>query len=155
MFNKIMEDRKMNLVRIHRPAERYYANHLVNDLFDQLWNTDRSVNTCATKPAANIFETEKNFKLELLVPGYDKNEIEILVEKDQLIVKSEYKNAEKPEYKYSHYEFTKTGFERRYRLSEKLDAEGISAEFSNGILTITIPKQEEENQKVVRKIEIA
>lgn len=149
-----MEDRKMNLVRIHKPAERFYANHLVNDLFDQLWNTDRITNTCVTKPAANIFETEENFKLELLVPGYEKNEIEILVEKNQLIIKSEYKEAEKTDYKYSHFEFSKTGFEKRYRLSEKLDAEGISAEFKNGILTITIPKLEEENQKLVRKVEI-
>lgn len=149
-----MEDRKMNLVRIHKPAERFYANHLVNDLFDQLWNTDRTTNTCVTKPAANIFETEENFKLELLVPGYEKNEIEILVEKNQLVIKSEYKEAEKTDYKYSHFEFSKTGFEKRYRLSEKLDAEGISAEFKNGILTITIPKLEEENQKLVRKVEI-
>lgn len=150
-----MEDSKMNLVRIHKPADRYYTNHLVNDLFEQLWNTDRALNTCTSKPAANIYETEENFKLELLVPGYDKNEIEILVEKDQLIIKSDYKSTENPEYKYSRFEFTKTGFERRYKLSDKLNAEEISAEFKNGILTLTIPKLEEANQKLVRKIEIA
>ncbi len=144
----------MNLVRVHKPAERFYVNHLVNDLFDQIWNTDREVNSCNEKPAANIYETEDNFKLELLVPGYDKNEIEILVEKDQLVIKGEYKETEKPEYKYSHVEFTKGGFEKRYQLSEKLNTEAISAEFKNGILTIILPKPEENKQKLTRKIEI-
>ena len=144
----------MNLVRVHRPAERFYANHLVNDLFDQLWNTDREVNSCYGKPAANIYETEDNFKLELLVPGYDKNEIEIIIEKDHLVIKSEQTEPEKTEYKYSHIEFTKRGFEKRYRLSEKLNTEAISAEFKNGILTVTLPKLEESKQKLTRKIEI-
>lgn len=144
----------MNLVRFHRPAERFYANQLVNDLFDQLWNTDRAVNNCFSAPVANIYETEENFRIELQVPGFDKNEIEISVEKDMLIVKSDYKDAEKQEYKYAHVEFAKRGFERRYRLSEKLNTEAISADFKNGILTITLPKLKEENQKLVRKIEI-
>ncbi|MDX9882403.1 MAG: Hsp20/alpha crystallin family protein [Prolixibacteraceae bacterium] len=144
----------MNLVRFHRPAEHYYANQLVNDLFDQLWNTDRIVTNCASKPAVNIYETAKDFRLELLVPGFDKNEIEILVEKDQLIVKSDYKNPDSQEYNYAHVEFVKKSFEKRYKLSEKLNKEAVYAEFKNGILTITLPKLEEENQKLVRKIEI-
>jgi len=143
----------MNLVTIHKPAE-YYANHLVNNLFDQLWNTDRVATPCK-KPAANIFETEDNFELELLIPGYDKNEIKITVDKDQLIIKSDYKEAEKTKYQYSHVEFTKRGFETRYGLSDNLKTEAISAEFNNGILTITIPKLKEADQKPVQKIEIS
>ncbi len=144
----------MNVVRFHKPAEHFYANQLVNDLFNQFCNTGCVENSCTSKPAANIFETEENFRLELLVPGFSKNEIEISVENNYLIVKSDYKDASKPEYKYTHVEFAKNAFERRYKLSEKLNPEAISAEFKNGILTITLPKLEEENQKLVRKIEI-
>lgn len=150
-----MEDRKMNLVRFNRPAERLFTNNLTDDLFNQLWNTDHLATKCTSKPAANIYETEKDFKLELLVPGFNKNEIEISVEKDQLIIKSEYKSTDETEYKFSKLEFTKQGFERRYWLSEKLNTELIRADFENGILRVTIPKLEEENQKVARKIEIA
>lgn len=144
----------MNLVRFNRPADNFYVNHLANDLFDQLWRTDREPSTCTYRPTTNIFETEADFKLELLVPGYDKNEIEILVENKQLVVKSEQKETEKPEYKYAHVEYVKSGFEKRFKLSEKLNAEAISAEFKNGVLTIVIPKLKDEKQNLLRKIEI-
>lgn len=145
----------MNLVRFHRPVNRFYTNNLVNDLFDQIWNTDREEHTCRNKPASNIFETENEFKVELLVPGYSKDEIEISVEKDTLIIKSEVENKNQDEYKYSRVEFVKNGFEKRYQLSETLDSEAISAKFENGILTVLIPKKEEEKQNILRKIEIA
>jgi len=144
----------MNLVRCHKPVHRYYHNDLMNDLFQQMWNTDCQVNNFVAKPASNIFETDENFRIELLVPGFEKNEIEIVVENDFLIVKSDYKDESKMEYTYSNIGFRKNAFEKRYKLSENINAEAIKAEFKNGILTITLPKQEEEKQKLVRKIEI-
>ncbi len=145
----------MNLVRLHNPAVRYYSNPFTNDLFDQVWNPGRVAANCTPNPAANIFETEKDFRIELSVPGFSKEEIEILVEKNHLIVKSDYKGTDNQEYKFARVEFAKKSFEKRYKLSEKLNTEAISAEFKNGILTIALPKLDEESQKTMRKIAIS
>lgn len=144
----------MNLVRLNAPVGRVYTDHLVNDLFHQLWNTDRQLKQCVAEPASNLYEADAEIRLELLVPGFDRNEISISVEKDRLIVKGEVKQDEKTEYKQSRIGFVKSNFEKNYKILENLDKEGIKAEFRNGILSIVFPKVEEEKQKVVRKIEI-
>lgn len=144
----------MNGLRFNTPVERVYANQLVNDLFTHLWNTDRQVKSCVASPAVNIFEAEDLVRLELLVPGFEKDEITISQEKDQLIVKGEVRESEKQEFRYSRVGFSKANFEKTFNLSQHLNKEAITAEFKNGILTIVLPKVEEEKQKIARKIEI-
>ena len=98
----------MNLVRFHNP--QYNANRvLVDELFNNLFNNDYHedyVKNNVTKPATNIFETEKEFKIELLVPGVTKDDLS-LVQKDNLLtIKVEKKEEEKQEeYKYARREF--------------------------------------------------
>ena len=56
--------------------------------------------------------------------------------------------------KYSRIEFEKRNFEKKFRLSDKLNQEEIHAEVNNGILKITIQKKKEAIP-VKRQIEIA
>ncbi len=149
-----MEDRKMNGLRFNNPIERVYVNKFANDLFTQLWNAESQLKSCVVSPAVNIFEAEDSVRLELLVPGFEKEEIAISLEKDQLVVRADVNESEKQEFKYSRVGFSKANFEKRFNLSQLLNKDSITAEFKNGILTIVLPKVEEEKQKIVRKIEI-
>ncbi len=148
----------MNLVRFHNP--RYNANRvLVDELFNNFFNNDYHedyVKNNATKPATNIFETEKEFKIELLVPGVTKDDLS-LVQKDNLLtIKVEKKEEEKQEeYKYARREFGAYNFEKQYRLPKTIDAENITAKFENGILNVLLPKKEEALEKAPVQIKIS
>lgn len=148
----------MNLVRFQNP--RYNANRvLVDELFNNFFNNDYHedyVKNNATKPAANIFETEKEFKIELLVPGVTKDDLS-LVQKDNLLtIKVEKKEEEKQEdYKYARREFGAYNFEKQYRLPKTIDAENITAKFENGILNVLLPKKEEALEKAPVQIKIS
>lgn len=148
----------MNLVKFHNP--RYSANRvLVDELFNNFFNNDYHedyVKNNATKPATNIFETEKEFRIELLVPGVTKDDLS-LVQKDNLLtIKVEKKEEEKQEeYKYARREFGAYNFEKQYRLPKTIDAENITAKFENGILNVLLPKKEEALEKAPVQIKIS
>lgn len=151
----------MNLVRFHNPHYNVNRN-LVDDLFTSIFNSDyydSSVKNCGCQPANNIFETENEFMVELQVPGFKKEEVQISVLKNVLTVKAgkeEVENAEKQQeqYKYVHREFTHAAFEKQYKLPATVDAEKISARFENGILILALPKKAEEVEKTPVEIAI-
>ncbi|WP_159517202.1 Hsp20/alpha crystallin family protein [Sunxiuqinia indica] len=150
----------MKLVNVNRPA--YYNNPvdaLLKDFFNPKTVTDRyEKEELKYTPSANVFETDTDITLELLVPGYSKDQIKLSVENNILLIESEgvepkpdEKEAE--ELRYSRIEFEKKNFEKKFRLSEKLNQDQIKAEANNGVLRITIAKKEEA-VPVKRQIEI-
>lgn len=149
----------MKLVNVSRPV--YRANPvdaLLRDFFNSNIATDRFEKEELTyTPSTNVFESETDVVLELLVPGYSKDQIKLLVENNTLIIKSEVgekEDKEEPkELKYSRVEFEKRDFEKKFKLSEKLDQEKIQAEANNGVLRITLSKKKEAIP-VKRQIEI-
>ncbi len=151
----------MKLVNVNRPVYRVNpVDALLKDFFNANGVNDRyDKEELVNQPSTNLFETETSVVLELLIPGYSKEEIKLQVENNQLIVKSESlenesdKQKDAPEYKYSRVEFEKAKFEKRFRLSDKLNQEQIQAEVKNGILRITLAKKKEAIP-VKREIEI-
>lgn len=98
-------------------------------------------NSRAKIPAVNIKEREKDFVIELAVPGIKKENIEIELEKDILTVSS---NLEKEKIEYTKHEFEYSNFKRSFSLPKTIDVENIQAEYVNGILYLTIAKKKEE-----------
>jgi len=148
----------MNLVRFENP--RYNVNRsLVDELFNNFLKNDyheNYVNNCGTSPATNVFETEKEFKIEVLLPGFAKEDLQLNVHQNVLTVKVEKEKEEsKEEYKYTHREFDAVNFEKKYRLPKSVDADKISAKFENGILNIELPKKEESLEKAPVEIKIS
>ena len=99
----------------------------------------------------NVSETDELFSLEIAVPGLKKEEIDLKIEDETLII-----SAKKEETKenYTRREFNFNNFERRFQLNETIDAENINANFEDGILNIVLPKLVEETKDTNRKIEI-
>ncbi len=145
----------MKLVKVN-PAYSFNAvDRLVNDFFNHGLNADRyAKNEMGFQPATNVFELENEFKVELQIPGFSKEQVKITVEKDVLLVKGEVEPKEESQNGYSRVEFKTGNFEKKFKLSEKLDADKIQANFSNGILSLSLPKKEEV-KPIVKSIEIA
>ena len=152
----------MKLVNVNYPVyRRSHVDHLLNDFFNTNGNTDRlEKKELRYSPLTNVFESDEKIVLELLVPGFEKEQINLSVENNVLTVKSELPEKEAANQeenkapKFSKVEFELKNFEKKFRLSDKLDQEKIQAEFKNGILTVTLAKKEEAIP-VARKIEIA
>ena len=71
----------------------------------------------------------------------------------QITAKKEYETAENETIRKR--EFGSYSYSRSFRLNDKVDANTIAATFTNGVLTVTLPKKEEAKDKEPRKIEIA
>jgi len=148
----------MNLVRFHNP--RYTANKmLVDELFNNFFKNDYHedyVKNCETRPATNIFETDKEFRIELLLPGFKKEDVQLIHKENLLTIKVDNVQEENnEEYKYAHREFGASNFEKQYRLPISVDVEKISAKFENGILKVVLPKKEEAQPKAPVEIKIS
>ncbi len=151
----------MTLVKLKRPAGNGYitspfftgnVNELFNDLFNNNRNTEERANFV---PATNIVESEKDFRIELSAPGFNKTDIKVEVENDTLLIKGEHK-AENTETKenYTRKEFNYGSFTRSFTLPENINTEGLEARYENGILNVVLPKKAEEKVKAVKEVKV-
>ncbi|MCK5443063.1 MAG: Hsp20/alpha crystallin family protein [Maribacter sp.] len=107
-------------------------------------------------PAVNIKENEKDFELELTVPGRNKEDFNIEVNENVLTISSKTKIRENTEKEnYTRKEFTYTAFKRAFTLPETIDEDSIKATYVNGILKFTLPKNEESLPKPKRLIALS
>lgn len=110
----------------------------------------------SSMPAVNIKEDEKKFTLELAVPGMDKKDLKIDINEDVLTISSETKD-EKEENRdgYRRKEFSYSSFCRSFQIPENINQDKIEANYKDGILTVVLPKLEEEKNKITRQIKIS
>jgi len=107
-----------------------------------------------TVPAVDVTEDDKAYKIAAEMPGVEEKDIEVNVNEDTLILKGE-KRQEKEEKGKNTYvsERSYGSFQRTFALPEGVDRDKIAADFSKGVLTVTLPKTPE-SQKQQKKIEI-
>ena len=106
----------------------------------------------------NVKEDEKADTMEVAAPGIKKEYCRVSLNEDgNLSIAIESKMEHKEEDKKQHYlrrEFSYTNYQQNYSLPEDVVKDKISARVENGILTVTLPKQENE-AKVSKSIEIS
>jgi HSP20 family protein len=103
----------------------------------------------------NISEDDKGYTIELAVPGVAKDKFNLEIENDVLTLSSEQeKNKDEQKPNYLRREFSYQSFKRSFELPETIDQEQINATIDAGILTLSLPKKEEEIQKAPRQIEV-
>jgi HSP20 family protein len=132
----------MTLVKFNNKTRNTapYFNNVFDSLFSDALNKNYGVNKV---PSVNIFENENEYKIELAAPGLSKEDFKIDLKKDNLSVWAEKKADANAQKDYSRKEFEYSSFARSFILPEGVDVEKISAEYINGILNITIGKQDE------------
>ena len=92
-------------------------------------------------PAADIYETDDRFVVELEVPGFVEKELEIEVSDHTLKVSgSRHVEAEKEEKSFRLRERLDRQFERTFRLPSEVDAEHVHASFASGVLRVEAGK---------------
>jgi len=133
----------MTLVRFNpKPARSF--NNLVDHLFygmPSLYRDDFPAGNTQFVPV-NIRENEKEYVLEVVAPGLDKEDFKIDLENDTLSISAARKEESKTENeKLVRREYSFRSFKRSFTLDESVDANGIVAKYLNGVLTLNLPKR--------------
>ena len=105
-------------------------------------------------PRVDVKEEDNSYVLEMELPGCCEKDVSIELDRKNLKISS-VKDEEKKEnvkHKYILKERRVSSFERNFTLPSDVDSDSITANFKNGILTVTMQKREIEKPK---RIEIA
>ena len=142
------------------PIRKYNNQNWLPSIFNDFFDNDWMVKANATAPAINVIENEKDYKVEVAAPGMTKEDFNIhLGEDNELVITKEKKNETKEEdkenKKYLRREFSYSKFQQAFVLPEDVEKDKISANGTDGVLTIELPKRTpEEKAKINRVIEI-
>jgi HSP20 family protein len=142
----------MALVRWEPFREIDTLQRQMNRLFDELMPTAREAgNSITFVPAAEMEETPDAIHLKLEVPGMDAKDLDVQVSADSVSITGERKSETKTEEKgMTRTEFRYGKFQRMIPLPARVQNTNVQAEYKDGILKLTLPKAEEEKNKVVK-----
>ena len=128
------------------------------DLFDNFFDDDMFFSSKKNNlMKTDIKETKNSYVIDMDLPGYDKDNIDLSLEDGYLKInaKVEKEDNSSEEEKYVRRERFIGECSRSFYVGDDIVEEDIDAEFKNGILKVTIPKKEQiENKKEVKQIEI-
>jgi len=136
----------------------WFPSVLENLFFDNRPDFGTAMETFSS-PAVNIIENLSNFVVEVAAPGMEKENFEIEVEKEYLTIKAKTteekeESTEDKDSRFRRREFNYKEFTRSFRLSEDINTEDIQAEYTNGVLRVSLPKKEEKKE-LKRMVEIS
>jgi len=135
--------------RIYRPLFSSFSDDFNNN-DENAWNKGYKAN-----PKVNILEGEDHFEIALAVPGYNKQDFEIALDNDQLIIKVELQDEKEEENeKYNYRQFGTAAFSKSFTIPETVDVEKVEARYEDGILQINLPKVAIPEKESPKKIEI-
>lgn len=120
-----------------------------NRFFDSSFFRDREF------PMVNIRNLDNEFKVELAVPGYRKEDLKVEVAEGVLTVSSDNKEEkESTQDGWKRREFRYNSFSRSFQLPENADADKVNADFKDGVLNLSIPKKAEAKPTRTKAVEI-
>lgn len=101
-------------------------------------------------PSANITEDENSYEVSLAIPGLEKENLNINIEGDQLLVSSENTSSTKDTgQNYLWQEYNYSSFKRSFMLPGNVEKSTVDANYENGVLKIFLGKKEKETQETV------
>ena len=140
-----------NLTRWEPVREMMTLREAMDRLFDDAFTRPISLRDGGwSTPAVDMFQTDDEVVVKVALPGFKADEVQINVTGDVLTLRGELKHEEEKKERAWHIrEHRWDSFERSIALPTEVTADRASADFENGILTITLPKAEEVKPKTI------
>src|ERR1700759_405628 len=128
---------------------RARINRLFNDAFERTSNEESNLTSWA--PAVDIHENEHELVVKADLPGVEAKDLDIRVENNILTIRGERRFEKKVnEDNYLRVERAYGSFSRSFSLANTVNADGIKADYQNGVLTLNVPKREEAKPKQIK-----
>jgi HSP20 family protein len=145
----------MNLIRYNSSLNDFVPTSFSN-LIDRFFNesvTRSGGSAYSFVPRVDILEEEKAFEIHVAVPGMKKDDFKIDLKDNFLTISGERKlNKERKEDNFYSFETQYGTFSRSFSLPENVDANKITAKYVDGILEVTVPKDEKKTLKTTIKV---
>jgi len=127
-------------VSLQKAMDRLFEESFVRPAFSQDMNL-----------ALDMYETDQDVVVKLAVPGVKPEDIEVTVVGDTLTIKGKVESEEETKERNYHLRERRFGqFARTVTLPAPVQVDTTTAEFENGVLTLTAPKREEVKPKIVQ-----
>ena len=142
----------MALIRWQPFQEMNALQRDMNRLFDSLAPmSQETMMKSAFAPPAEMEETKDAFQIKLELPGMDPNDLDVQVTREAIAISGERKSESKSEENgITRSEFRYGRFSRTIPLPTRIDNTNVQSDYKDGILTLSLPKAEEEKNKVVK-----
>jgi HSP20 family protein len=136
------------------PSDFFGVQREINRLFDDFFRggtqADESFNSSYWTPAVDISERDTEYVVKMELPGVNKDDVKINLESNILTIKGEKRQEKEEKEKNLHrVERSYGSFQRSFTLPTSVKSDKIDAVFKDGILSITLPKQEEVKPKQI------
>lgn len=124
--------------------------NIENMLNKDVWNQGNNA------PAVNISEDDKTYYVDVMAPGFKKEDFKVNVDDDVLTISAETKSETKEGNgrQYSRREYSYSSFTRSFHLPDNTKDDAINAAYKDGILKLNIPKTQTET-KATKEIKIS
>lgn len=143
-----------------RPIIRNHSFDRMGENFAHLIDGDHflgrsSLGMPRHKVAANVVEEQEEYTLELAVPGFKREELEIILEKEVLLIAGKRATvAGKNDKRYLVNEFGVESFERMFKLAPDIADDRIHAKLEDGVLTVRFFKSDEATAEAKKTIAV-
>ena len=140
------------------PERRFGLVNNSNNLFDYLFSDPVfNVNTTTNRMSTDIKEKENGYELSMEVPGFDKEDLKLELEKGYLTVTAEHKKSDEKKDEKGHlirqeryYGSTK----RSFYVGDKVTKDDIQAKYDKGVLNVFVPKKDVKKLENKQTIEV-
>jgi HSP20 family protein len=123
-------------------VDNIFHNSMRRFFDSNLWDSETP--STGTVPV-NVRENEKQYEVDVIAPGCKKEDFQVQIQKNQLIISfthDEKKNEENEKAGWVRNEYLQRSFSRSFTLDDTIDFGHISAEYRDGILQVILPKNE-------------
>lgn len=145
------------LVSLHREIDR-----LFDDVFREGfgWQPRGQASSSTGLPSLfnanmNVSETDKEIRVTVELPGVTEQDVDVSLQDDTLTIRGEKREERSSEDEPENYHFIERSFgsfHRSLRLPFSVDPEQVRASFHNGVLTVCVPKSQQQSR--TRKIQV-
>ena len=139
----------MFLTTTRRPFEGFHTLRRLNNALDEAFGSwpfqqdEGGAITSAWQPACDVFENKDMVKIVAELPGVKPEDVKLSLENNLLTIRGEkQQQTEERNERVHRYERSYGSFERAFVLPSTVDGDKISADYSNGVLTVMVPKAE-------------
>lgn len=144
----------MNLIKWDPFKELEDVSNRLNRLFGRTGSTEESdQNMLAVadwSPSVDISETDEAYLIKGEIPGVKKEDVKVFVQDGMLTIQGERKmEKEEKNKKYHRVECSYGNFVRSFRMPEDADENKVKAEFKDGMLNISLPKNKKAKSKAI------
>lgn len=137
----------MTLVKFpNRPVNKSF-NNLMGDFFatvPSIFRDDFITPNFRSFTPVNVKETETEYVLEVIAPGFQKEDFKINLDNNTLTISADKKEeSENKNERLIRKEYKQQSFSRSFTIDENVDAENIVAKYLNGVLTLNLAKKQQ------------